>query len=315
MPLPPRQQPPLPKAAEPKYGPAFDAWNSSSTGHQRAENRLSGSTGWRESRSAKLQSQFRGGAAGGQRLSDSVGAGSKDWDVKAKALIPPAVRARARNSVMDMLARPGVMKQCMTTATASTAPAAGAPSENPACGASGRDLSSGDLVEEESQMAVRRVDGEIRGAEGRRAPRKLFEGVVVYVNGSTHPLISDHKLKHVLAEHGASMSIHLARRQVTHVILGRPASGAGSGAGGGLAGGKLQKEISKVRGHGVKFVSVEWVLESIKAGKRLPEGRFSNLKIAAKAQPSVFDLASVALAKNPEAPAYDNEPPPSGQIS
>jgi hypothetical protein len=99
---------PVPKstveaAAKPKFGDVFDAWNSSSTGHQSAENKLSGSTGWRQSRSMKLSHQFKSGGTGGERISDKVGAGSEDWDEEAKALIPKEVRARAEMSVRDML--------------------------------------------------------------------------------------------------------------------------------------------------------------------------------------------------------------------
>jgi hypothetical protein len=59
----------------------FDPWNSSSTGHQRAENRLSGSTSWRESRSLKLAEQYKGGlgGGGGKRVADTVGAGSEGF--------------------------------------------------------------------------------------------------------------------------------------------------------------------------------------------------------------------------------------------
>ncbi|KAI0395396.1 hypothetical protein F5Y17DRAFT_423441 [Xylariaceae sp. FL0594] len=131
-------------------------------------------------------------------------------------------------------------------------------------------------------------------AKIRRRRRRIFDGVVVYVNGSTYPVISDYTLKHVLAEHGAKLSSHLSRRKVTHVILGRPSSpapapalggGSGGGCGGGLAAAKLQREIANKKcGPGVKFVGAEWVLESIKAGKRLPEARFADLQIAAKTQ-------------------------------
>ncbi|OTB16640.1 hypothetical protein K445DRAFT_58825 [Daldinia sp. EC12] len=248
------------KAAEPKYGVAFDSWNSSATGHQRAENHLGRSTGWRQSRNLKLTSQFRGGPGGGSRVSDTVGAGSKDWDPNLKALVTPELRSRAKCSVRDMLAKPGIM----ATSIGSTA--------------------------EDKLMAQRKAEDEAREAE-KAQPKRIFDGVVVYINGSTHPLISDHKLKHVLAEHGGRTSINLGRRQVTHVILGRPAGGP-RGAGGGLAGGKLQKEIQKVGGCGMKFVGAEWVLESIKAGKRLPEARFSNLKMASKGQQSVYGLYS-----------------------
>src|ERR1700761_5253148 len=89
----------VPPAAQPKYSAYFDAWNSSSTGHQRAENRLSGSTSWRDSRTHKLEHQFRDstGRGGGQHLSDLVCAGSEnykkdgrkdhgDWEVGAPGL-------------------------------------------------------------------------------------------------------------------------------------------------------------------------------------------------------------------------------------
>lgn len=57
----------------------FDPWNSASTGHQRAENRLLGSTSWRDSRNLKLREQYRGGlGGGGKRVADTVGAGSEE---------------------------------------------------------------------------------------------------------------------------------------------------------------------------------------------------------------------------------------------
>ncbi|KAI1389766.1 uncharacterized protein F4822DRAFT_212658 [Hypoxylon trugodes] len=270
--------PTIPKAAEPKYGQSFDSWNSSATGHQRAENHLARTTGWRQSRSSKLTNQFKGGPGGGPRISDKVGAGSKDWDPKLNTLVTPELRSRSKNSVLDMLARPGTMA---TSTPSSASPVSGMNSE-----AAGK--GDGNQTVEEKISAQRKVEDEAREAE-KEQPRGIFDGVIVYTNGSTHPLISDHKLKHLLAEQGARTSIHLGRRQVTHVILGRPTSGRG-GAGGGLAGGKLQKEIQKVGGCGVKFVGVEWVLESIKAGKRLPEARFSNLKVASKGQQSVYGL-------------------------
>lgn len=51
----------------------------------------------------KLSYQFKSGGTGGKRVSDQVGAGSEDWDEKAKALIPKDVRARAELSIEDML--------------------------------------------------------------------------------------------------------------------------------------------------------------------------------------------------------------------
>ncbi|KAI1817370.1 BRCA1 C terminus domain-containing protein [Poronia punctata] len=254
----------IPKAAEPRYGQTFDAYNSSSTGHQRAENRLGGSTGWRDSRNKKLASQFAGGASGGPRVADSVGAGAEGYDERASGggvIITSEARSRARCSVLDMLAKPGSMNPDPVPVPVPISK-------------EGRSSSSGGGGGEEKKQQQQKTRG-------------IFDGVVVYVNGSTHPLISDHRLKHVLAENGGYMSTHLGRRKVTHVVLGRP------GSGGGLAGGKLQREISRLCGSGaaaVKYVSVEWVLESLRAGKRLSEARFVDHKIAAEKQRSVYGL-------------------------
>ena len=57
----------------------FDTWNSSSTGHQRAEDRLSGSTSWRVSRNIKLGEQYKGSLTGRKRVANTVGAGSEDF--------------------------------------------------------------------------------------------------------------------------------------------------------------------------------------------------------------------------------------------
>jgi hypothetical protein len=100
----------------------------------------------------------------------------------------------------------------------------------------------------------------ISGAEKPNiSKRGIFDGLTIYVNGSTNPLVSDHKLKCLLAEHGAKISIHLSRRRVTHVILGNPCGRAGGkGAGGGLAATKIQKEIKRTGGCSIRYVSVEW---------------------------------------------------------
>ena len=91
-------------------------------------------------------------------------------------------------------------------------------------------------------------------------PPQIFANLTIYINGSTMPLVSDHKLKHLLTTHGARMSIALGRRSVTHVILGKANSGVGKGAGGGLAGSKIEKEILRRGGSGnaVRYVTVEW---------------------------------------------------------
>lgn len=268
--MPASKSTPVPRAAEPVYGQTFDPWNSSSSGHQRAENRLGASTGWRDSRNRKLMGQFTGGGGGGKRISDAVGEGARDWDPQAKALITPAMRSRARSSVLDMLTKPGTMRLSSPSPTPAPPPTLTSVSTIPPTTSSSQEAESitclgpVETTTEENLIARHeKREGEGGGDDVAREqatqPRRIFDGVVVYLNGSTHPLISDHKLKHVLAEHGGSMSSHLGRRKVTHVILGRPAAGAyGSrGAGGGLAGGKLQREISKIGGPAVKYVGVQ----------------------------------------------------------
>lgn len=250
--MPPPSKPALPKAAEPKYGRNFDPWNSVALGHQRAETK--GPQGWRENRTWKLQSQLAAGNTGGARLSDAVGAGSEDFDAERQILIPKEVRARAANSVMDMLRKPGTMRQSMSRSGSRSL------SPEKRTGDEGSGAGQGQMTPEERLMVSREQEDKEREAakaEAQDGGSKIFDGLVIYVNGSTHPLISDHKLKHILVENGARMSIHLGRRQVTHVILGRP-SGPNGGAGGGLAGGKLEKEIRRVGGCSVKYVGVEW---------------------------------------------------------
>lgn len=265
----PTPQPHIPPAPEP-LRKTFDPWNSSSTGHQRADNRLAGSTSWRASRTLKLGHQFRAGEGGGQRVFDTVGAGSKDfgrdgrkenggWEKGA-----PGLRPKGWRDVGLMVSQ-------------------GSPAEL-------------ETREREKLKRKREEDAETLLMDEAGEPKKpenergLFSGLCVYINGSTAPAIGDHKLKHLLAEHGAQVSIALGRRSVTHVIVGKPNDGRGGGAGGGLAGSKIQKEIQRVRGKGVKFVGVEWVVESVKAGKRLSEARFQGVNIAPKGVGSVYGL-------------------------
>lgn len=229
------------KAAAPRHAASWDAWNSSSTGHQRPEQQPG--TGWRESRNKKLNSQFRAGGSGGARISDTWGPGAENYDAERKAVVPAWVKEMKGRSVMDMLKKPGLMREAMET------------TEGKEMDSPGGEDAAKNLTAEEALSKARRVEDEER--EANRGGRGIFFGTVVYVNGSTYPLVSDHKLKQLLTENGAQMSLHLGRRRVTHVVLGRPAGG-GRGAGGGLAGGKMDKEIKKIGGCGVKYVGVEW---------------------------------------------------------
>ncbi|KAF2195309.1 hypothetical protein K469DRAFT_649112 [Zopfia rhizophila CBS 207.26] len=268
-PINPNAQPPAPSLVAHATRTFFDPWNSSSTGHQRAENHLARSTSWRESRNLKLGEQFIGGLSGGRRVSDTVGAGSQDFGKDGRK--PNGGRERGvkclRIGGQKSLVEVWGVRKGNETVGDKTVALDGPVTEDP-----------------ETDENAPTPDEPMKPNK----QKQIFEGLCFYLNGSTAPLVSDHKLKHLLVERGGKMSIGLGRRSVTHVVLGT-ANGSG-GAGGGLAASKIQREITRVGGKGVKFVGVEWVLECIKADKRLPEARFSTLKLAPKGQNSVYDM-------------------------
>ncbi|KAI4271086.1 MAG: hypothetical protein LQ337_006262, partial [Flavoplaca oasis] len=243
-----------------------------------------------------LASQFKAGASGGKRLYDTVGAGSENfgkdgrkenggWEKGAVGL-----REKGWQDVRGLLGKRG--KDHSTGGEAFEGECKRRKlSDNPGPGALRQDPSSKNTDRTTDANAAQTPPT----AAPLPEPKKVFDGLCVFINGSTAPLVGDHRLKQLLAENGARVSIALGRRSVTHVILGTPngaGSAGGKGAGGGLAASKIQKEIMRVGGKGVQYVGVEWVLESLKAGKRLPEAQFSNLTLAAKGQKSVYGMFS-----------------------
>lgn len=164
--------------------------------------------------------------------------------------------------------------------------------------------------------AVATDPGSKTPAPAPESKRKIFAGCSIYINGSTAPRISDVELKRLLSHHGARISMALARKTTTHVIV--------SDMGGGLAAGKLQKEIAGKKNN-IRYISVQWwvfplfffvccwcgmcaltcfaflfsffyrALDSVTAGKRLSESRFSPLNLHSRNQKplaSVFPKVS-----------------------
>jgi hypothetical protein len=316
----PHQLPP-PVSAKPNRR-FFDSWNSSSTGHQRADNSLAGSTSWRESRSLKLSNQFGGGTSGGARLADTVGAGSEDFGkdgrLENESWVEgaPGLRGRGQISVVEAFRVKKVGVEDTATGKAKAKVMVdgareqeldlfGIPSAQPVRKTSAQDqeqVSSYEehlLCEDSSPDKQAKETDQDQDTENTTTskPPQVFAGTCIYINGSTYPTISDHKLKHLLVTHGARLSIHLGRRSVTHVILGRPNASAVPGAGGGLSASKMQKEISKIRGESVKFVTVEWVIKSVADRKRAPEQRFEAVRLALKGTGRVEQMFAKA-AKN-----------------
>ena len=318
---------PAPKAAKPTRA-IFDPFNSSATGHQRAENRLGGSTSWRDSRSLKLREQFVSGVGGGKRVSDTVGAGSLDfgqdgrtetggWVDGAKGL-----RTGGQQMILECMklakhvdrstekVKSGKVKDATSVVNAFT------PFKKP--DGSIREtswtshesspshlLSPWDAIEssqgfqKDQDQPEEQAEDDTAAASELRSYPQIFAGLTFYINGSTAPHISDHKLKHLLSLHGGSLSIALGRKSVTHVIIGKPGS-QGQGCGGGLAGTKIQREISRQRGKAIRFVTAEWVVQSAKAGKRLAESRFETMNLAPKGVSDIAGMfAKQASAKRP----------------
>ena len=334
----------------------FDPFNSSATGHQRAENRLGGSTSWRDSRSLKLREQFVSGVGGGKRVSDTVGAGSLEfgrdgrtesggWVEGAKGLrtggqmsLWESMKVEKKKEgeerveggdgrggeIVGTAAAATATATCVVNAFTPVKKADGSYRESswtsheasPSHLLSPWDVeeSSSLLDDEELIQAVTQVEEATKSTTKPSSSSSLlsspstltstsypqiFSGLTFYINGSTAPHISDHKLKHLLSLHGGNLSISLGRKSVTHVIIGRPGS-AGEGCGGGLAGTKIQKEIARQRGKAIHFVTAEWVVQSAKEGKRLAESRFEGMKLAPKGVGGIAGLfAKQAGGKRP----------------
>ena len=196
-----------------------------------------------------MRQQFRSGSSGGARVADTVGAGSigfgKDGRKENGGWVKgaPGLRPTGQRSIAEALGAKTVKKPDGSFAVTQ------------------RNVEEQHIVEDDrdDNLSLGDLDESPPSAQPpqRPAPSKpLFQGLCFYINGSTAPLISDHKLKQIIAEHGGSLSIALGRRTVTHVIIGDTRKHGG--AGGGLAGSKIQKEIQKVGGKGVKFVNAEW---------------------------------------------------------
>ncbi|KAJ5964690.1 uncharacterized protein N7479_004566 [Penicillium vulpinum] len=317
-----------PQTPQPQNHRHFDPWQSASTGHQRAAEGggFLGSTLWRDTRSEKLTRQYQSGdCLPGRGV--GLGAGSKEtqestllpgaFDGKCAQSPPPHkasgewamvagdVAKRNELGVRDIRSFMGVSKRKAmddlvndtTTETKKVRTVVGGNlSLSPT-----RDTKEGE--KEKSQIEDKpQPESRFDSSLDLKSTSNIFVGVTIFINGSTLPRISEYKLKHLLASNGAKSSIYMARKTVTHVLIGQPNTGAGSGtavsgAGGGLAAGKLQQEIARGGWKGVKVVSVDWALESIKAGRRLAESRFPGMHVAAKGQRSVAGMFGVQGAK------------------
>ena len=256
----PANHPPVPRAPVPTkiY---FDPFNSSATGHQRSANRLSGSTSWQKSRTNKLGHQLRdtSGRGGQTHVADAVGAGSEhfgkdgrkengDWEPDA-----PGLREEGWQDIRGLLGSTKRKREDDAVDEQNLESQKRSRTNSPPGGA--RESETTVLQGEDSHTPV---------------CAQIFRGLNLYLNGSTAPLVSDHKLKQLWVQHGGSVSIGLGRRTVTHVVLGQTSTGGGS-----LASSKIQKEVVRVRGKSIQYVNVRWILDSIDKKKRLSEADYA----------------------------------------
>ncbi|KAH8695951.1 hypothetical protein BGW36DRAFT_407934 [Talaromyces proteolyticus] len=276
----------------------FDPWNTSSTGHQRADNPYSNTTDWQTTRREKLARQFRGvddgvvtvmnmyfdpaedthGAAGGS-VEEAGGNGRGEWQwISAEE----ARRYERRNELgtADIRQYMGGVNKSASMCSSSTTAEMGKKVSSSSSNTAEKPPGNKQLITTTSDRTklVYSTSAPIKAKEKRT--QGIFHSLTFFINGSTYPLISDHKLRQLVAEQDGAIALSLARRSVTHVIIAMPPNSSAkcrSVGGGGLAALKLEKEIrlTKGGGKGIRFVGVEWIIESVKAGKRLPEARFA----------------------------------------
>ncbi|CAI7635499.1 unnamed protein product [Penicillium bialowiezense] len=293
-----RPPPTEPQVMEPRNHRHFDPWQSSSTGHQRAQGgSFIGSTSWRETRSSKLTKQYQSGdclpgrgdsnstlapgAFDGTCGSESPPRASGEW-----AMLGEEEVKRHQLGVRDIRSFMGVSKRKANDeldekAEKKIKPAKEMQAQEQTLKSEKEDIPNATRLETPSHTTSLDL----------KSTSNIFAGITIYINGSTLPQISEYKLKHLLASNGARTSIYMARKTVTHVIIGKPNTGS-SGAGGGLSASKLQQEIARGGWKGVKVVNVDWAIESIKAGRRLAESRFPGLHVAPNGQRSVVGMFS-----------------------
>ena len=244
-----------------------------------------------------MAAQFRGGAGGGRRVADGACAGSPFFGRDGR--LPKGGWQREASGLRRETACADVAE--MLKGNGSSVTKSGRASTTKASASCDDRIPLASRAVHTKRPRETDDDGRRAGStDGAKRPRKVFDGLCFYINGSTAPTVSDHRLKYLIAENGGRVAVALARKSVTHVVLGAPPDGpstsppypssTSSGAsslvsqasksvtrphpgrcGGGLAATKLQKEIRRIGGQAVKYVTAEWVLGSLEAGRRIPE--------------------------------------------
>lgn len=324
-----------PKPPEPRNHLQFDSWQSTSTGHQRLSvgGSFLGSTSWRDTRSSKLAKQYQNGDCLPGRGSSDSSLVPRAFDGKCGPESPLKTSGnwtmlgaeeakRNQLGVQDIRSFIGIGKRKAEDGFDMTAEKKIKPTtekqdqERVSLTTEQKDKSRSSnrvRIENEAEIEPRNKPESNISSLDLTSTSDIFAGITVLISGSTLPQISEYKLKHLLVSNGAKISIHMARKSTTHVVIGRPNTGS-AGAGGGLSASKLQQEITRGGWKGLKVVDVDWyvafspraisrkvvgldstdpayrAIESIKSGRRLAESRFPGMHVAAKGQRSVAGM-------------------------
>ena len=266
-----------PGPPSPKNYRIFDSWNSSSTGHQRADGKEQTTT-WRDTRTDKLARQFQSGhcddSSGPSMAFDGTCGSSPDEQKGGEwRWVDDEEAKRAKLGAMDIRSFMGISKRkapayeneieiegkkrrINTRDASAYAPVSTSksPTDRSSKPATSTSTSTSTSI---STSTFPSNSISISTTDLTRPQSRILAGTTIYVNGSTMPQISDHRLKHLLVSHGARISTFMARKTVSHIIIGQPGS-TSSGAGGGLSARKLQQEIERGGWKGIKVVGVDW---------------------------------------------------------
>lgn len=109
---------------------------------------------------------------------------------------------------------------------------------------------------------MRKLKDQQASLDGEKS--EIFKGCNIYLNGYMGESIGNQDLIRALALHGARYD-HLPNGTTTHIVSAMKLSGK-----------KGQEQIRLKMGRAKKFVKVEWVLDSLKEGKRKPEHLYAH---------------------------------------
>lgn len=231
----------------------YDVWSSSSTGHQQSDGSSSQVAAYMRQRAEKLGQQFGSAPNEQNNRAATSNQSSNSRDGNDIRNFFGGVRKQSKTPLQKPFVKKDSGITLRDSETVVTSTARDRKRESVALASK---INQQDAIPTEN---IEKAESKEASQTVTKSNPKIFDHLTVYINGSTYQTVSDHKLKNLLVSNGATLAFSLARRSVTHVILGKPSSsGSRSGAGGGLAAGKFRDEVRRAGSKGVKYISAEW---------------------------------------------------------